>query len=101
VARCAPAMHGPHKLTRPPPVKVVGAGLQTHKGFTFSVLPDAMSEHDSNSQPQSSQDAPDDGTPRRPARSGEGLDSVITRLREQEDQRAQNDPTIGISRNAH
>jgi hypothetical protein len=65
------------------------------------VSADAMSEHDSNSQPQPSQDVPDDGTPRRPARGGEGLDSVITRLREQEDQRAQNDPTIGISRNAN
>ena len=55
-----------------------------------------MSEPDSNPQP--SQDVPDDGTSRRPARSGEGLESVITRLREQEDQRVQNDPTIGISR---
>jgi hypothetical protein len=57
-----------------------------------------MNEHDSNPQQQQSQDAPGDGTPRRPARSGEGLDSVITRLREQEDQRVQNDPTIGLSR---
>ncbi len=94
-------MQGTHTLSGPPPVKVVGIGLQTHAGFTFSVLPDAMSEPDSKPQSQPSQDAPDDGTPRRPARSGEGLDSVITRMREQEDQRVQNDPTLGISRNGN
>ena len=60
-----------------------------------------MTEHDSNSQPRPSGDAPSDGAPRRPARSGEGLESVITRMREQEDQRVQNDPTIGISRSAN
>ena len=90
-------MHPPHTRSRPPPVKVVGLRLQTHDGFTFRVLVDAMSEP-SNNQRQPAQDVPDDGTPRRPAGSGEGLDSVITRLREQEDQRVQNDPTIGISR---
>ena len=57
-----------------------------------------MSQPDSNPHSQPSQDVPDDGISRRPARSGEGLDSVITRLREQEDQRVQNDPTIGLSR---
>jgi hypothetical protein len=56
-----------------------------------------MSEPNSNSQQQQqAEDAPNGATPRRPARSGEGLDSVMTRLREQEDQRVQNDPTIGI-----
>jgi len=60
-----------------------------------------MTEHDSNSQPRPSGDALSDGTPRGPARSGEGLESVITRMREQEDQRVQNDPTIGISRSAN
>lgn len=59
-----------------------------------------MSEPDSK-QPQPAQSAPDNGAPRHPARSGEGLDSVITRLREQEDQRVQNDPTIGISRDGN
>lgn len=57
-----------------------------------------MSEHNGDSQQQQQdRDAPNGATPRRPARSGEGLDSVMTRLREQEDQRVQNDPTLGIS----
>jgi len=60
-----------------------------------------MSEPDSKPQSQPSQGVPGDGTPRASARSGEGLDSVMTRLREQEDQRAQNDPTLGISRSGN
>lgn len=61
-----------------------------------------MSDNDPEpQQPQQQQqagDAPAGAAPkRRPARSGEGLDSVMTRLREQEDQRVQNDPTIGLS----
>lgn len=59
-----------------------------------------MSQPDSNPQTPSP-DVPDDRAPRRPAGSGEGLDSVMTRLREQEDQRVQNDPTFGISRNGN
>lgn len=93
-------MHTPHTQSRPTPVKVVGLRLQTHNRFTFTVLIDAMSEPNSNQQ-QRPQDVPDDGTPRRPVGSGEGLDSVITRLREQEDQRVQNDPTIGLSRSGN
>jgi hypothetical protein len=58
-----------------------------------------MSEHNNNDSQHQQQpaDAPNGATPRRPARSGEGLESVMTRLREQEDQRVQNDPTLGIS----
>ena len=63
-----------------------------------------MSDQDRDPQPQQQQqqqqsgEGPGAAAPqRRPARSGEGLDSVMTRLREQEDQRVQNDPTIGIT----
>lgn len=93
-------MHPPHKVSRHPPVKGVGLGLQTHHELACRVRVDAMSEPDNNQQ-QPARNVSGDGTPRRPAGSGEGLDSVITRLREQEDQRVQNDPTTGISRSGN
>ncbi|KQT14331.1 hypothetical protein [Ramlibacter sp. Leaf400] len=52
-------------------------------------------QDEARQQEQRAQDEPTGAAGRRRPRSGEGMASVLTHLREQESQRVQDDPTVG------